>query len=180
MRSTPIKYPPLLEKLINRDKNNPLDVRNLLTSMGFKDADVVVDMNAEVGFLSIPAAEIVGPQGQVIAFNYDANLHFMFKLRMKPMNIAPMLISSFPSPLTEHIADHVLLRFPISYSITPPSLLKEAYRLLKTNHKLLILFNEKYSPDLKNEILPLATSYGFSHKTVLQLPYDQVAYIFLK
>ena len=55
------------ELLLSEERHTQLQPRALLRQMGLKSGDIMADIGAGPGFFTVPAAEIVGERGMVLA-----------------------------------------------------------------------------------------------------------------
>lgn len=107
---------------------------DLLKKAPLKEGMVVVDYACGPGRYTIPAAEIIGPEGKVYAIDIQPlAIEAVKKKAVKKsiMNVTPVLVDSFNTGIPGSSADIVLLIdaiFPIKDRI---SLLNEIHRILK-------------------------------------------------
>ncbi len=60
--------------LLTAEREAQLQPHALLTSLGLKAGDVMADVGCGPGFFAIPAAEIVGPTGRIIAADVESDM----------------------------------------------------------------------------------------------------------
>lgn len=100
--------------------------------VGLHGGETVVDVGAGTGFFSFPAAASVGPQGQVYAVEISSELVDLLTERREArhaLNLYPVLSEAAAIPLTDGIADVVLMANMLHDA--PPSTIREAIRLLR-------------------------------------------------
>jgi ubiquinone/menaquinone biosynthesis C-methylase UbiE len=124
------------------DKNERLKIQNpvqILTSLGLKKGDVLVDIGSNNGFFAIPAAEIVGKTGQVYAVDIDniAITDLQERLKDKGFFNVETFISSGEDFRKDDInADIIFLGTVLHDFQTPLKVLENAFFMLKSGGKL--------------------------------------------
>jgi ubiquinone/menaquinone biosynthesis C-methylase UbiE len=68
--------------LLTAEREAQMQPRALLTSLGVKPGDVVADVGCGPGFFTIPAAEIVGPDGKVFAADVQSDMIAAMMMRV--------------------------------------------------------------------------------------------------
>ena len=117
------------------------DPADLLKKVPLKEGMTVVDYACGPGRYAIPAAETVGPSGEVYAVDSQPLALEIVKKKAKRKslaNIMPVLVDSFDTGIQEASADVVLLIDAITPIRDRDSLFKEIHRLLKA-HGLLFM-----------------------------------------
>ncbi len=71
---TEVFNPEHSEKLINEERRRWLPPRKILNACGLKEGDYFFDVGCGNGYFTIPAAEIVGADGEVHGFDISAEL----------------------------------------------------------------------------------------------------------
>ena len=131
-----------------------LDPERLLFAAGLSAGQTMVDLGAGSGFYSLAAAKIVGEQGVVYSADVmeSALDHVMAEARLKSLrNIKTVLANLEEAGCCRTIsagsADMVLLANIVHQVKNSANLFTEAYRLLKTGGKLVIIeWNDQRGP----------------------------------
>ena len=83
----------------------------LLVATGLGERQIVVDVGCGPGFLTIPAAMVVGPHGQVYAVDVEPKMLDLVNSKAaasKLENIITVLSSGQNVPLADHVADYAI------------------------------------------------------------------------
>lgn len=112
----------------------------ILQEIGLKDGQKILDYGAGPGVFTIPAAQLVGSSGEVIA----VDIHPMSKkiidqkAKHKKISNVTTILANINTGLRDQQMDVVLL-FDVLHLVEEKSrLMKELHRLLKTGGKLFI------------------------------------------
>ena len=123
-----------------------LNPEKVLFAAGLGRGQIFADLGSGSGFYSVAASKIVGPQGMVYSFDVlesaldhvtaEARLHGARNIRTQVCNLEDKAACTSLEPGS---ADMVLLGNVLHQVKKRDNLFVEAYRLLKTGGKLLIL-----------------------------------------
>jgi len=123
--------PSHLNSLENPDRYRAMPPKKILRELGLGPGMTFVDVGAGSGYFSLPAAELVGPQGTVYAL--DLLPEMLEHLRSKR---PPPWLKALPSeesrlPLADGIADIAFSCFVLHETEAPVAFLKEMGRVAK-------------------------------------------------
>ena len=124
-------------KLDNPERIRDLRPRELLRDVAkIGHGNTCVDFGSGTGIFALPMAELVGNEGEVYAI--DNSLEMLAHIRTKnPPNNLKLLHSDVEhTGLDSRIADICLLAFVLHEVKEPGNLIAEAFRLLKSNGRL--------------------------------------------
>lgn len=122
-----------------------LDPEAVLFRTGVSRGNYVVDLGAGSGFFALASAEIVGSEGQVLVVDIleSALEHVSAEARLKNLRNIKTVRADLETDGVEQIeagsADVVIIANLIYQIKDPSNLMRTAYRLLKTNGKLLVI-----------------------------------------
>lgn len=102
------------DKLLSPERAETLRPAELLRSFGLKAGDTIADIGCGPGFFTVPAADIVGPQGKVIAADVQSDMIAAIMTRVADLGLHQVEISK-TSETEAHLPDKrvdlVLLAF---------------------------------------------------------------------
>ncbi len=104
-----------------------------LMELGIRRGMRVADIGCGTGYLTLPAAEIVGDKGIVYAVDISGEmlLEVEKKIKGKKSNIIPVLSEENSVPLTDSSVDYCLMTFLLHEVEDPEVFLREIRRILK-------------------------------------------------
>lgn len=139
------------EKLLSEERQAALQPEQLLRRLGLRSGDTLADVGSGPGFFTVPAAEIVGPEGLVYAADIQGEMLTAVRSRAAQAgfsNVKLVKTSENSVPIPNESCDIVLLAFTLNELDQHASFLHRLARLLKPNGKLVILEWEKHEqPD---------------------------------
>lgn len=147
-----------------------LKVNEIIERAGVSQGMVCVDLGCGAGTLSLPLAEKVGSTGKVYAADTNQDVLQVIKEKNPPDNLVTLQRSAADTGLDASIADCCFMIL-LLHEVPPEGVLAEAYRLLKTKGKAIILewrmdfdsprppLNERID---RNRMEQLLTDAGFS------------------
>jgi len=115
-----------------------LKVNELIERSGVSQGMVCVDLGCGAGTLSLPLAEKVGSTGKVYAVDTNPDVLQVIKEKNPPSSLVTMQKSAADTGLDASIADCCFMIL-ILHEVPPEGVLAEAYRLLKTEGKAIVL-----------------------------------------
>lgn len=133
----------IMQKFLNPEK--------VLHAVELDKNMIVADLGSGNGFFTVPAARIIGDQGQVWAVDIleEALGNLISKARMEGRTNILTQQCDLDSPqscdIPELSCDLVIVGKVLTQMKTPQNLANEAYRILKTGGKLLVLEWKKES-----------------------------------
>ena len=89
----------------------PVTPAELLVTSGLRDRDTVVDVGCGPGFLTMPAARVVGPRGLVYAVDVEQKMLDLVSRNASDgglQNVVTVLSSGQRIPLEDRIADYAI------------------------------------------------------------------------
>src|SRR6476646_3323794 len=102
------------ELLLSEERHSQLQPRALLRQLGLKSGDVMADIGAGPGFFTLPAAEIVGEHGIILAAEIQGEMLSALKTRLDEQglkNVRLVKMSDTETPLPQQACDLVLAAF---------------------------------------------------------------------
>lgn len=95
-----------------------IDPEGLLSASGLRQGMTVVDYGCGPGFFTLPAAEIVGPEGLVYAVDVEPRMVSLVAARAAesaPDNVRALLNETGAAPLGEAVADFAICALVMHY-----------------------------------------------------------------
>jgi ubiquinone/menaquinone biosynthesis C-methylase UbiE len=136
----------LRHELLSEERQASLQPEKLLRRLGLDSGDTIADIGCGPGFFTIPAAQIVGESGVVLAADIQGEMLTAVKGRAAEYgltNVHVVKTSDKEIPIPEASCDLVLLAFVLDEIEQRSSFLHRAARLLKPNSRLAVLEWEK-------------------------------------
>src|SRR4051794_13128810 len=102
------------ELLLTEERHVQLQPRALLRQLGLKAGDTMADIGCGPGFFTLPAAEIVGEQGIVLAADIQGEMLSALKTRVMEQgltNVRMLKMNDTDTPLPANFCDLVLAAF---------------------------------------------------------------------
>ncbi len=133
--------------LLSEERHEALQPEQLLRSLGLKEGDTLADIGCGPGFFTLPAAEIVGAAGLVIAADVQGEMLSTVRSRVAEKgytNVHVMKSSELDVPLPPDSVDVVLLAFVLNEVEHRSSFLHRMARLLKPEGRVAVLEWEKH------------------------------------
>lgn len=93
------------DKLLAPERAETLRPAELLRSLGLKAGDTIADIGCGPGFFTVPAAEIVGPTGKVIAADIQSDMIAAIMTRVADLGLRQVEISK-TSEMEAHLPDN--------------------------------------------------------------------------
>lgn len=158
----PIKSDPRnKDHLLSEERHTRLQPRALLRSLGLKAGDTVADIGCGPGFFTLPAAEIVGPEGVVVAADIQGEMLTTVRMRAAEQGLSNVrLIKSGETelPLPAQSFDLVIAAFVLHEVPKHATFLRKMGRLLKSSGRLAVLEWQKheteFGPPIEDRIAP--------------------------
>jgi ubiquinone/menaquinone biosynthesis C-methylase UbiE len=117
-----------------------LPPKPLLEEAGFAPGSTVIDVGAGTGFWTAPLAELVGPEGRVIALDVEPIM--LDELRalvaeQQLQNVEIVQSEELSFPLPDGAADGAVLGFMLHHPPDPAAFLREVRRVLRPGGRVL-------------------------------------------
>jgi ubiquinone/menaquinone biosynthesis C-methylase UbiE len=151
----------LRQELLSEEREASLQPSALLRRLGLSSGDTLADIGCGPGFFTIPAAEIVGESGLVLAADIQGEMLSAVRSRAAEhglTNIHVVKSSDKGIPIPDGSCDVVLMAFVLDEVEQRSSFLHRAARLLKPRGRLAVLEWEKEQevagPPLVDRISP--------------------------
>lgn len=111
-----------------------------LRTIGLREGDTFLDIGAGIGYFSIPAIDLVGPQGRVIAADISPEMlaELMRRAGDRP-NLTVLETAEGRLPLADGTADRVLMAFVLHEIPDAAAFLAEVRRVLKPGGHIAII-----------------------------------------
>ncbi|MEJ5326844.1 MAG: class I SAM-dependent methyltransferase [Candidatus Bathyarchaeia archaeon] len=139
-----------------------VETQFIFASLGLKADGLVVDVGANAGRFSLPAAEIM----RVVAIDLD--LYALKRLRLKTQDVAVVLADARFIPLKNSVADNVIMIELLDYVENSEAPISECARILKDAGAIFLSFGNKSS--LKGRIKGFSgKSYRYSYQDILRV-----------
>lgn len=133
-------------KLDNEERRKRLPAETILQKFGVSKGNIIADIGCGIGYFTLPASMLVGPEGKVFAMDISNE---MLKQTQEKANLAEtgnietMLISENNFLLREKSVDVALVFFVLHEAQSPEHFIAEIHRIIKPGGKLAILDWEK-------------------------------------
>ena len=130
------------QRLLSEERFEALQPESLLRSLGLKEGDTIADIGAGPGFFTIPAAQIVGDHGLVLAADVQGEMLTAVKARVTEhglTNVRVLKTSETDIPLPPESCDFVLLAFVLDEIDQRSRFLLRVARLLKPEGRIAVL-----------------------------------------
>jgi ubiquinone/menaquinone biosynthesis C-methylase UbiE len=134
------------QELLSEQREDMLQPGALLRRLGLSSGDTVADIGCGPGFFTLPAAEIVGEGGVVLAADIQGEMLSAIRSRAAEhglTNVHVVKTSDKEIPIPDASCDVVLLAFVLDEVEQRASFLHRAARLLKPGGRLAVLEWEK-------------------------------------
>ena len=115
-----------------------LKIAEIIEKAGVSRGMVYVDLGCGAGTLSLPLAEQVDDTGKVFAVDTNPDVLQVIKGKNPPSNLVVLQRSAADTGLDASIADCCFMIL-LLHEVPPEGVLAEAYRLLKTEGKVITL-----------------------------------------
>jgi len=133
-----------LKRLDDPERRRILPARELLEQMGIKQGDTVLDFGAGIGYFSIPALDVVGESGEVIAIDLSKR---MLKELKRRAGERPNLVISQANDLGTYTADVILLVTVLHEVDDPKEFLESCFTHLNTGGRIFVIdWQKKETP----------------------------------
>jgi ubiquinone/menaquinone biosynthesis C-methylase UbiE len=147
--------------LLATERQEALQPEHLLKSLGLKRGDTIADIGCGPGFFTLPAAEIVGPEGVVYAADIQGEMLTAVRSRAQEhglSNVHVVKTNERDVPLRKESCDLVLVAFTLNEVESRAIFLLHLTRALKPKGRLAVLEWEKHQheegPPLADRIAP--------------------------
>ncbi|ADJ25631.1 Methyltransferase type 11 [Dehalogenimonas lykanthroporepellens BL-DC-9] len=130
----------MAERLDNPGRLAELRIPELLCDIGGVEAGMTcIDLGAGTGTFTRPLGVLVGSAGRVYAVDASPELLELLKAKKPPEQVTVVTADFTATGLDTGIADFCLTAFVLHETRALEALLKEAFRLLKTDGRLLVV-----------------------------------------
>ncbi len=126
-------------KLDSEERHKLLPPDKILREIGIKPGMNIADIGCGTGFFTVPAAEILGDDGQVYAFDVEKQMLTFLRMKIEKPNIVPIIVQEDKLPLKDKLLDFAFLAFVLHETPVPNIYLKEVKRILKHKGGLAII-----------------------------------------
>ena len=170
------------EKLQSKERRENLPPDKILQKAKLQPGHHFIDIGCGVGYFSIPAAEIVRPEGKVYALDTSKEMTEFLTSELKTSgveNIQVVESQEYGFPLENRTGDMLLMSMVLHEVEDKPLFLQEAHRTLKPQGKILIIEwvkkETEQGPPLKHrldfqETKNYLIQAGFKNPEILELP----------
>ncbi|HVQ00738.1 MAG TPA: class I SAM-dependent methyltransferase [Candidatus Thermoplasmatota archaeon] len=132
------------KSLDNPERHRYLPARQLLEQMAIKPGDTVLDFGAGIGYFSIPALDLVGERGKVIAIDLSKR---MLKELHRHAGGRPNLVLSQARDLGTYTADIILLVTVLHEVDSPKEFLESCFTHLNPGGRVFVIdWQKKETP----------------------------------
>jgi ubiquinone/menaquinone biosynthesis C-methylase UbiE len=134
----PVQYAGLLTGVLRRLMNHPKRILRPVVAAG----DTVVDLGCGPGFFTLPLAELVGPDGRVIAVDVQEGMLALMRKRAEAAGLSPRIQSLLVAPdgpVAAGPADIALAFWVLHETPDQRMFLQSAHDLLKPGGRLLLV-----------------------------------------
>lgn len=143
--------PRLKDRLVSEERYALLRPDKLLRELGLMPGDTLADIGCGPGFFTIPAAEIVGKEGRVLAADIQGDMLAALRSRVQEhelTNVRMVKTSETEIPLQEGCADMALVAFTLHEVDQRAKFLHRVRRLLKPEGRIVVLEWEKRDEEM--------------------------------
>ncbi|MFI5275079.1 MAG: class I SAM-dependent methyltransferase [Ktedonobacterales bacterium] len=180
------------QTLLSEDRQAELQPERLLRSLGLRSGDTMADIGCGPGFFTLPAADIVGANGIVLAGDIQGEMLSTIRSRAHEAghsNVRVVKTGESEIPLPAESFDFVLLAFVLNEVENRATFLHRAARLLKPGGRVAVLEWERADtspgPPLadrlsRDELVEDAQAAGLRVKEDGQLNDTQYYYVFIR
>ena len=123
--------PARLARLERPERHALMRPRDLLQAAGITEGMTVVDIGCGTGFFTLPAAELVGPTGRVLALDIAPAMLDFLRDRKPPPHVDVLPCDESTFPITDDTADLVVLSLVLHEAVDPHRFLADIARLLR-------------------------------------------------
>ena len=130
------------QALLSEERHEALQPEKLLRKLGVRAGDTVADIGCGPGFFTLPAAEIAGGRGVVLAADIQGEMLTTVRSRAAEQgltNVRVLKTSESEIPLPEGSCDFILLAFVLDEVDQRSTFLHRAARAMKPTGKLAVL-----------------------------------------
>jgi len=131
--------PQKIDLLLGEERRKEMDPKDFLLANGLHTGMTIIDIGCGPGFFTLPAAEIVGPEGKVYALDVQEEMLEELRKRNPPENVVILKSGETTIPLEDHMAHMILMAFVLHEVDDKISFLKEVKRVLVPDGKFLLL-----------------------------------------
>ena len=128
--------------LLSEERFEALQPGKLLRSLGLRKGMTLADIGCGPGFFTLPAAEIVGPDGQIFAADIQGEMLTTVRERVAEAGLSNVRIvktSDTEVPLPAASCDIVLLAFVLHEIGARASFLHKTARILKPTGRVIVM-----------------------------------------
>ncbi len=132
--------------LLSEERQEAIHPETLLRELGLHAGDTLADIGCGPGFFTIPAAQIVGPEGLVMAADIQGEMLTAVRSRAVEMdlrNVRVVKTSETEIPIPPGSCDMALLAFTLDEVESHAIFLHRAARTLKPAGRLVVIEWEK-------------------------------------
>jgi len=147
------------QKLNSPERQKRLPPQKILNILSPKTGSVIADVGCGIGFLSIPAAKMLGPKGRVIAMDISDVMLGDIEKRIKQENITniiPKKSREYEFPLDDASVDMAIIVNVLHEVDDKVRFMKEVARILKRSGRIGIvewdIKDTGYGPPLEERI----------------------------
>jgi ubiquinone/menaquinone biosynthesis C-methylase UbiE len=127
---------PTLESPERREAFHP---ERLLRKIGLRRGMRFADVGAGTGFLALPAADLVGPEGRVYAVDVQEGMLDRLRAKAPPAHLETVLGNGAAIPLPDGAADLSLACFILHEVPDPVAFLREMARITKRRMPVVVM-----------------------------------------
>ncbi len=131
--------PQQADKLDSPERHKMLPAKDILQRSGVTEGMLAAEIGCGAGFFTIPAAEILGDEGKIYAFDIEKVMLTYLRMKIDKPNIVPIQISGNKLPLKDKLLDFVLAAFVLHEAEEFSPLLKETLRVVKNSGIITII-----------------------------------------
>ena len=143
--------PRLKDRLVSEERHTLLRPGALLRKLGLMPGDTLADIGCGPGFFALPAAEIVGRHGVVLAADIQGDMLAALRSRVQEhelTNVRMVKTSETEIPLPDACADMALVAFTLHEVEQRAKFLHRVRRLLKPEGRMVVIEWEKRDDDM--------------------------------
>jgi ubiquinone/menaquinone biosynthesis C-methylase UbiE len=127
------------ETLESPERRRALSPERFLRHLGLKRGMVFADVGAGTGYFSLPAAELVGPEGKVYALDVEPRMLEKLRAKAPPAWLESLTCQPGRLPLPDSCADLAFACFVLHEVEDPVAFLREMGRVAKPRAPIAVM-----------------------------------------
>lgn len=131
--------PEHVERLESQERYRSMPPERILRALGLKRGMTFVDVGAGTGYFSLPAADLVGPDGKVYALDVEPVMLKHIRAKKPPKWLKAVLCDESRLPVPDGVADLCFTCFVLHEAHDPVAFLREMARVAQPYAPVVVL-----------------------------------------